>query len=303
MIFELTDKFYCFLCKSMKKNYYRLIILFLFLGFSSLLVSQESKGLKGAKESEESKEVDLSYEEFKAMRKKEQEMKKAQEKEQEYRDYVEFQEFKRRKSVTSAEEQEMEKKRNEGKIAYAPWAVQYLGTSAYASETNGRTGRSGQFLVSAEYHEPTSKIGYRLGLSAWNYNYGNRSDRFERDLIIATLISQGRFFIPLLLDESLYRKTTITGNSLDFFVDYHFKPRKFVDPYFFGGVGVGICDYECNAFKVSVGGGVRVNLKSGYFLSELIAEKPFFAFSERNNQVGNPNLFISGIRIGFGMFL
>jgi hypothetical protein len=278
----------------MKKKYYRLIILFLFLGFSNVLVSQGAK---------ESKEVDLSYEEFKAMRKKEQENKKAQEKEQEYRDYVEFQEFKRKKAGESLEEQEMEKKRNEGKIAYSPWAVQYLATSGYVGESNGRTGRSGQFLVSAEYHEPTSKLGFRLGLSSWNYNYSGKIQKLEKDFLTVFFVSQGNLFPFLIIEPFVNRNAKISGNSLDFHIDYHFKPRQFVDPYIFGGAGIGICERQCNAIKIAAGGGVRINIKVGYFLSEIVFEKPFFAFSPDDQTAINPNLYMAGIRVGFGMFL
>jgi hypothetical protein len=270
---------------------YTLFIFFLFLNFPTLISSQDSK------------EVDIEFENFKALKKKELEERKTKEKEQEYKDFLEFQEYKNKKSAETKEEKELQRKREEGKVAYSPWAVQYGLTSGFLSVPNEKSGRSTQFLVAAEYHVPESKFGYRLGLSIWNYNYGYGKERFERDALNILYFTRGNIFLPYLLDSSLLEKRKVAGYGVDFIVDYHFNPRKFVDPYLFGGFGVGVCDKQCNMIKISAGGGVRINLRSGYVLSELIFEKPFFALSPADQTTVYPNFFMAGIRIGFGMFL
>ncbi len=273
-----------------------LTILFLFV-FSNQLFTKDTK------ETKNSQEVDADYEEFKALRKKEQEAKKAKEKEQEYLDYVEFQEFKKRKSAETIEEQEIEKKRKEGKVAYSPWAVQYIGASGIVFDSNFKNGNFSQFLVAAEYHEPSSKFGFRLGLAGWTYNFASKIQNIERDYFSVFFLSRGNILPFLIYEPYFSRNSKISGNSLDFHLDYHFKPRQFVDPYVFAGSGIGVCESECNVIKLFVGAGIRVNIKAGYFLSEFMIDKPFFAISESDRFSTNPNLFQTGFRIGFGIFL
>ncbi len=275
----------------MENKYLIIITLSLCIGFSNALFSQESK------------EADQSFEEFKALRKKEKETREAKEKEQEYKDYLEFQEYRKKKSEEGTADQELEKKKKEGKIAYSPWAVQYSVTSGLIGGTKGESGTTGQFLVMGEYHVPESKLGYRLGLSSWNYIYRTQNQKLERDLITASFIAQGNIVYPFLFQSILQEKTTISTSSVDFIVDYHFSPRKFVDPYLFSGIGIGTCSNQCNALKVLAGGGIRINIREGYFLSELLIEKPFFAFNSGNQNTSISNIYSSGFRIGFGIFM
>lgn len=253
--------------------------------------------------SQEAKEVDSSFEEFKALRKKEREAREAKEKEQEYKDYLEFQEFKKKKSGEIIEEQDIERKKKEGKVAYSPWAVQYSATSGIVGGTKGESGTTAQFLVVGEYHVPESKFGYRLGISSWNYTYQTHNQKFERDLISTIFLSQGNIIYPLIFQSVFLERTRISVSSADFIFDYHFNPRKLFDPYIFGGVGIGTCSNQCNALRVLTGGGIRVNIREGYFLSELLLEKPFFAFSGENHNTSISNIYSGGFRIGFGIFL